>query len=97
MVGKLTRSLSGAYVSVHECNTYYMYNIMYVLYMIVHVHVHVLVALECFNPLMDALNSGRISESRPEFRTVDTTSVCDDRYHACTFASDKLCALFTPH
>ena len=25
------------------------------------------------------------------------TSVCDDRYHACTFAWDKLCALFTPH
>ena len=93
MVGKLTRSLSGAYVSVHECNTYYMYNIMYVLYMIV--HVHVLVALECFNQA--ALNSGRISESRPEFRAVDTTSVCDDRYDACTFASDKLCALFTPH
>ena len=22
--------------------------------------------------------------------------VCDDRYHACTFAWDKLCALFTP-
>ena len=25
------------------------------------------------------------------------SSVCDDRYHACTFAWDKLCALFTPH
>ena len=25
------------------------------------------------------------------------TSVCDDRYHACTFAWDKLGALFTPH
>ena len=24
-------------------------------------------------------------------------SVCDDLYHACTFAWDKLCALFTPH
>ena len=24
-------------------------------------------------------------------------SVCDDRYHACTFAWDKLGALFTPH
>ena len=26
-----------------------------------------------------------------------STSVCDDHYHACTFAWDKLCALFTPH
>ena len=25
------------------------------------------------------------------------SSVCDDLYHACTFAWDKLCALFTPH
>ena len=25
------------------------------------------------------------------------SSVCDDRYRACTFAWDKLCALFTPH
>ena len=25
------------------------------------------------------------------------SSVCDDRYHACTFAWYKLCALFTPH
>ena len=25
------------------------------------------------------------------------SSVCDDRYCACTFAWDKLCALFTPH
>ena len=25
------------------------------------------------------------------------TSVCDDLYHACTFAWDKLCTLFTPH
>ena len=26
-----------------------------------------------------------------------TSSVCDVRSHACTFAWDKLCALFTPH
>ena len=25
------------------------------------------------------------------------SSVCDDLYRACTFAWDKLCALFTPH
>ena len=25
------------------------------------------------------------------------SSVCDDRYHACTIAWDKLCTLFTPH
>ena len=25
------------------------------------------------------------------------SSVCDDLYHACTFAWDKLCTLFTPH
>ena len=25
------------------------------------------------------------------------SSVCDDLYHACTFAWDKLCVLFTPH
>ena len=24
-------------------------------------------------------------------------SACDDLYHACTFAWDKLCALVTPH
>ena len=28
---------------------------------------------------------------------IRVTSVCDDRYHAYTFAWDKLCALFTPH